>query len=296
MKVDGVFAGGGVKALAFAGALEALMSKGIEFERVAGTSAGALTAAFIKAGFTSGDIQTLFRDVQMKNFLDPRPIGAVFPFLRWIYVYRRMGVYKGDAFENWLAETLAQKGVKTFNDLPEGSLKIVTSDISNGTFMVVPDDLPRYGLSERTFSVARAVRMSCSLPFFFEPVTLKNSEGEKSLIVDGGVLSNFPIWLFMRKGQTKRKRPVLGLKLSPEYSDLPARNITNGLSYLHAIFDTMRTAHDQRYISKVHAENIIFIPVKGVTSTSFDMSEAERNELIKLGRETALSFLSDWSY
>jgi NTE family protein len=296
MKVDAVFAGGGVKALAFVGAMEAMSSKGISIERAAGTSAGAITAAFIKSGYKAVEISNLFNEIDVKQFLDPGPVGTVFPFLRWLRLYTQMGFYKGEAFEEWMREALANKGVRTFGDLPEGCLKMVASDISNGRFIILPDDLPKYGIDSDRFSVAKAVRMSSSLPFFFEPVKIKNQKGDEAVIVDGGVLSNFPIWLFIRKGEIKRKRPVLGLRLSPEYEEAPQNKITNSLSLLHSMFDTMRTAHDQRYVAKVHARNIIFIPVKGISTTQFQMTEQERKDLINLGKKSAMSFLSKWSY
>lgn len=45
MLIDGVFAGGGVKAFAFIGALQAMEEKNFTFSRIAGTSAGALWGA-----------------------------------------------------------------------------------------------------------------------------------------------------------------------------------------------------------------------------------------------------------
>lgn len=65
--------------------------------------------------------------------------------------------------------------------------------------------------------------MSCSLPYFFEPVRLKINH-RKIVIVDGGVLSNFPMWLFDRENVMK-ERPVLGIKLSPNINEQPPREI-----------------------------------------------------------------------
>ncbi|UJW57544.1 patatin-like phospholipase family protein [Bacillus sp. A116_S68] len=295
MQVDGVFAGGGMKALAFVGALEVLAEKNINFKRTAGTSAGALTAAFIKSGYHADDIYQLFSDLDTKHFLDSRPLGTIFPLIKWLSLYSRMGLYKGHTFEKWVEDALAIKGIKTFNDLPNGCLKMVASDMTYGRFIVLPDDLPQYGYDAGQFSVAKAVRMSCSLPFFFEPVKLKNDKGEDSIIVDGGVLSNFPLWLFMRKGK-KRERPILGLRLAPEYEDIPPRTIKNSLSLLLSMFDTMRSAHDQRYVAKKDAKDIVFIPVEGAGVTNFGMNEKEKKQLVNLGRETTAAFLKSWSY
>ena len=59
MLVDGVFSGGGIKGFAFVGALQVLEDRGIYFERVAGTSAGAIMACFIAAGYTADEIEEL---------------------------------------------------------------------------------------------------------------------------------------------------------------------------------------------------------------------------------------------
>mgnify|MGYP003484396654 CR=1 FL=1 len=60
MIVDGVFSGGGIKGFAYVGAIQALEEKGIKFERVAGTSAGAILATFIAAGFNAQELEEIF--------------------------------------------------------------------------------------------------------------------------------------------------------------------------------------------------------------------------------------------
>lgn len=59
MSVAGVFEGGGALGTAYIGALRALHDNGVWFGRVAGTSAGAITASMIAAGFTAPEIQWL---------------------------------------------------------------------------------------------------------------------------------------------------------------------------------------------------------------------------------------------
>ncbi|UCZ54590.1 patatin-like phospholipase family protein [Bacillus shivajii] len=296
MLIDGVFAGGGIKALAFVGALEVLDKKNIQFERIAGTSAGAITAAFIKSGYNGAEIEQMFADMQFQQLLDPRIGTTIFPFLRWLRLYRKMGIYKGNEFEQWVDKLLKKKGVSTFSDFPEGSLKMIASDITNGRILVLPDDLTKYGIIPHSFSVARAIRMSCSLPFFFEPVKLTDSDGKESLIVDGGVLSNFPMWIFQKRGQKHLKRPVIGFRLTPSLDAIPPRQVTNALSMLTSMFDTMRNAHDQRYISKNHAKNVVFIPVEDVSTTQFTLSDQDKLKLIELGKTSTEKFLKKWSY
>jgi len=210
--IDGVFSGGGLKGFALVGAYQVLEAESFRFKRVAGTSAGAILAAFIAAGYSGKEIQTMLEELDVPSLLDPRKTFFPFPFMKWVNVYNHLGLYKGKALEKWFFHRLAAKGVYTFGDLPRDSLKLVASDLTNGRIIVLPDDLHKYEIDANNFSVACALRMSCGIPFFFEPVTLKTGKGE-SIIVDGGVLSNFPLWIFDDK-EGRKVRPILGLKLS----------------------------------------------------------------------------------
>ncbi|MGO4887120.1 patatin-like phospholipase family protein [Anaerobacillus sp. MEB173] len=284
MEIDGVFAGGGVKAIAFVGALKVLEDKGYTFQRVAGTSAGAIIASLIKAGYTSKELTSVLSETNLQQFLDPKHSILPFPFIKWLRVYKRLGLYKGDELESWLREKLKAKGVTTFADLPKGSLKIIASDLTKGQLIVLPDDLEKYGIIPDKFSVAKAVRMSCSLPYFFEPVKLYDGKGQQCIIVDGGVISNFPMWLFTNK-KGKSKRPVLGFKLSDSLEEAIPNKIDNAFEMVGSLLETMLKARDNRYISKDIAENIVFIPVEKIKLTEFTLAKKKVEELIELGRQ-----------
>ena len=293
MMIDGVFSGGGLKNFALLGAFQVLEEQGFRFERVAGTSAGAILASFIAAGYTAKEMEDLLDDQNFQTLLDPRKTAVPLPVMKWLMLYWRLGLYQGVALENWFLEKLAAKGLYTFGDLPEGALKLVVSDITNGRMMVIPDDLPRYGLSPETFPVSRALRMSCGLPFFFEPVKLKDGSGE-SFVVDGGFLSNFPIWLF-EDDYGKRERPLIGLKLTRGKKEENGHKIKNGIELFQALFSTMQDAHDERHISKRNEKDIIFIPVDDAKTTQFNMTPELKGALIKRGREYTEKFLKTWS-
>src|SRR5690606_1602286 len=114
--------------------------------------------------------------------------------------YFKKGLYSGDALEEWVYDKLREKGIRTFADVPPGKLRIIASDITNGRLLVLPDDIAQYGQDPQQMEVARAVRMSTSIPFFFDPVMLQTPTSRKTFyIVDGGILSNFPMWLFDRE-------------------------------------------------------------------------------------------------
>ncbi|QUW22444.1 patatin-like phospholipase family protein [Sporosarcina sp. Marseille-Q4063] len=292
MLIDGVFSGGGLKGFALVGAYEVLEEKGYQFKRVAGTSAGAILASFIAAGYTAKEIERLFDDLDLTSLLDSRLTMLPFPLLKWLHIYWRLGLYQGKELEKWFLEKLADKGVYSFSDLPEGSLKLVASDLTNGRMIVLPDDLERYGIAQETFPVARAVRMSCGIPFFFEPVRLKVGSGD-TIVVDGGVLSNFPMWIF-DNDVGKRDRPVLGLKLSRRKEEMEGRQIKNAINLFEALFSTMKNAHDEKYISRKHEKNIVFIPVENYSATQFDLDEESKRDLLDIGRKRTELFLNLW--
>ncbi|MDP4106521.1 MAG: patatin-like phospholipase family protein [Bacillota bacterium] len=292
MQIDGVFSGGGIKGFALVGACEEIEKRGFHFVRLAGTSAGSIVAALVAAGYTSKEIYQLLDELDLTKLLDARK--SFIPFAKWLFVYWKLGLYKGNELENWLKQKLEAKGLKTFSDLPPQALRVIASDISNGQMLVLPDDLEKYGIVPGSFSIAKAIRMSCSIPYFFEPVKLRSMHGV-NILVDGGVLSNFPIWLF-DKEDGQKVRPVLGIKLSPSVYQHEKHRIGNAVQLFSALFETMKDAHDARYISKRHAKNIIFIPTDGVLSIEFQLTSEKKQALYELGREQAKKFFSSWCY
>ena len=130
---------------------------------------------------------------------------------------------------------------------------------------MLPGDLSYFGFDPDRFSISRAVRMSMSIPIFFEPVKLKDPSGRVHCIVDGGVLSNYPIWL-LDDGTSTPQWPTFGFKLvEPDKRALKKadRNPINSvLSFLKALGGTMMDAHDNYHISnsKGDFERTIGIP------------------------------------
>lgn len=296
MKIDGVFSGGGVKAFAFVGVLEVLEEQNLELERVAGTSAGAIVASLIAAGYEFHEIKAIINELDLTKFTDPPVLSKLLPFTKWLFLYRMLGLNKGDRLEHWLNTKLASKNIHTFHDIKASYLKVVVSDLSLGKLVVIPDDLERvYGIQPAYFPVSKAVRMSAGFPFFFMPKKMPGKYKKKSIIVDGGLLSNFPLWIFDHKNSS-RQRPILGIKLT-DASDksIGPRKINNALDMFQALFSTMKQAHDARYISKNEKKDIIIVPVSNVGTVNFQLSQEKKEELIQSGREHASEFLKRWS-
>ncbi|MDF2719892.1 MAG: hypothetical protein K0R28_6817 [Paenibacillus sp.] len=308
MYVNGVFEGGGVKAIALAGAIKAAEEQGVKFRQVAGTSSGAIVASLLAAGYTADEmkkiiLETPFSDFLAQSWLHQLPI--IGPAAR---ILIKKGLYSGQRLEQWMADKLAAKGIRTFADLPRGKLKIIASDISQGKLLVLPDDIAQYGIDPDQFPVAKAVRMSTSIPYFFDPIVLRKTaklrkKGDSFAdqfiyIVDGGLLSNFPLWIYDEENSKipeKDQIPTLGFHLVGKQSNAP-RRIIGPLSMFQALFATMMEAHDERYIEEKNRFRTIKIPTLGVRLTDFDIKPEKSLELFNAGYGAAKSYFQKWSH
>jgi NTE family protein len=291
LKCDAVFEGGGVKGIAFIGAIQETERRGYTFHRIAGTSAGSLIGSLLAAGYTGDELEEILTHTDFIKFMDQNWI-CKFPLIgRGLNIMIRNGVYLGQKLESWIGQKLKVKGVETFGDLPEGKLKIIASDISNGRILILPDDLPQYGIDQRSFPIKRAVRMSSSIPYFFEPAYFYN-QGKRVIIVDGGLLSNYPVWLF--DSRSTPRWPTFGYRLRG--ANPGKMEIKGPLSLLIALVSTMLEAHDRRYIEEHDAARTIFIPVEDVKATDFQLTEKKRRQLVNYGKKEAKDFFDRWNF
>jgi NTE family protein len=302
-KIDAVFEGGGVKGSALVGAIAATEELGYQFENIAGTSAGAIVGALLAAGYSSREIKALMDGIDFNNFKDPTgfskfPLGGIGMSLLF-----KKGIYKGDYLEKWLEQLLAQKNVRTFKDLVIAQyaqdpqyrykLQVIASDISDGKLLVLPRDSKNYGIDPDNLKVAFAVRMSMSIPYFFVPIIEKNN-GKKSYIVDGAVLSNFPVWL-LDDNTSNPPWPTIGYKLVDPKEEKPHK-IFGPITLFLALFETMMEAHDARYIEDKNFARTVPIPTNGVQTTDFHINLETKNMLYSSGYEAAKKFFTTWNF
>lgn len=318
-RVDLVCEGGGVRGIALVGALGVLEEHGYRIQNRAGTSAGAIVTTLHAAGYDAAQLHTLMHETDFSRFIDLGLLDrlpVVGPPLSVLYEH---GVFEGDAFYRWMTQQLAARGVQTFADLvhpefaDEGSLyryrvQVIASDLSARRLLVLPRDAGLLGFEDPDdMEVALAVRMSMSIPLFFEPVRFENPKtGETHVIVDGGVLSNYPVWLFDSDGAPKW--PTFGLRLVEEHATSDAvaeeldafEQIRRGplglIEYLRGLFETMMQAHDRLYIEQAQFARTIPIPTGGITAVDFLLSDEESEMLHQAGRDAAEAFLARWSF
>jgi len=250
MVCDMVFAGGGAKGVAHLGGLWALDRLGIRIKRLAGTSAGAITASLVAAGFSADELFSEFFDIDFMKFRDGFWDQRLPKFAKIAAISSSYGMYEGEKLQSWLEQRLVAKHANTFGRLPRGDvgmlseldrsdghrLQVMASDITHSCELMLPRDLslPRYGkLRPDSFPVAAAVRMSISVPFFFTPYKLHTS-----LIVDGAFATNLPLETFDKEDPDEVRWPTFGINLTSGPS--PPQSTSDLYRFGLAIFDTMR--------------------------------------------------------
>ncbi|MFY0543283.1 patatin-like phospholipase family protein [Brevibacillus sp. H7] len=293
MKADAVFEGGGVKGIAFIGALKVMEEQGYEWEKLAGTSAGSIVAALVSAGYRSVELYEVFKRMDYFHLLQRRGLGRI-PLVGNLYsLFVHEGMYPSDGIEELVDELLRRKGIRTFGDLSEGKLRIIASDITSGKMLVLPDDLALFGVDPADFPISKAVRMSSSIPFFFQPVRI-DLQNQPHYVVDGGLLSNYPVWLFDVPGIPRW--PTIGFRLHGKRAQAVETNVDGLFSLTKGLIMTMLDAHDRLYVEKTNAVRTIFIDSLGVRATQFKLSEEVRDQLFRSGEEAARRFLEMWNF
>jgi NTE family protein len=327
-RVDLVFEGGGVKGIGLAGAFSYLDEQGFTPQRVAGTSAGAITAALVAAGYSGDELQSLvLEQMKFKSFED----GGHWPVSEALELAAHKGLHPGKYFEGWMRERLEEKGITKFGQLrvPSGDggngdaggadgsgaaqyrLQVIASDITEQRMLVLPRDAEEHlGMDPDELEIAAAVRMSMSIPIFFDPVVYHDPRKphDQRLIVDGGLLSNFPVWLFDTPADQVPRWPTFGLLLVAPNQQAPLvaggapKRTDEGkvsiLGFLLAIGHTMMEAHDRLYVEQANYARTIPINTLGVQTTQFSIDNEPqlKRKLYDSGRDAAAEFLKTWDF
>ena len=297
MKADIVCEGGGVKGIALLGAIYYLEEKGYTFEHFAGTSAGAIVSSLLAVGYTGKDLKNMLLNINFTDFYEKNKL-TLLPFIGpTVSLFKNKGLFSGNKIEEYLNNLYKAKGKTKFKDIAkngESPLKVIASDITNKRLIVLPDDLKDYNIDPMEFNIAKAVRMSISLPFYFNPVILKNGK-EASYIVDGGILSNFPIWLFDVEGTPKW--PTFGLKLLSD-NDLKKNhpNNSNLITYSCDLIDTILANSDEAFLNNKDSVRTIKIRTYNIGTIDFAISKDQYLTLFNSGYKCAKEFLAKWNF
>ena len=369
MKYDMVFEGGGAKGMVFVGAMQEFEERGHTHDRLLGTSAGAITAALLAAGYRSGEMlealaekkgdssvfsnfmgepgsfsdSSLVKDGALARLLtnidipllpdalEKRLDQAVInwiasnPKASHLFSFVELGGwYSAENFLTWISKKMdsgeymgkprnfSKMTLKQFHEATGKDLSLVASDTTAEIMLV---------LNHRTapnLPVVWAVRMSMSIPLLWQEVVWKKEWGsyrglemEGHTIVDGGLLSNFPIELFISdlKSVTdvmgnKTSGNVLGL-LIDETLPVPGAQTSKSdadeggfdfsqlatVQRLNQLINTVLGARDKSVI-EAFEQYVARMPAKGYGTTEFDMTDDRRNRLVKAGRKAMQNYFT----
>ena len=323
-----VFEGGGVKGIAYVGALQVLEEKGIlaDVMRVGGTSAGAINAVLVGLDYTPAETRQILNKMNFEKFMDD-------DFGLWRDVERLLsdfGWYKGDFFREWIGDLIAQKTGNpnvTFDQVQQQKeqkgfrdMYFMGTNISTHFAEVFSHEhTPR-------MCVADAVRISMSIPLFF--AARRSPRGD--VYVDGGVLDNYPVKLFDRQryidpknlkahgklteyykkhnAGLKRKKlaispylynkETLGFRLDSEREVAMFRDqaepaveaIDDFFDYTRNLLKTLMDAQANYHLHGDDWQRTIYIDTLGVKTTEFNITDAKKKALVDSGRKGSQAY------
>ncbi|WP_281636934.1 patatin-like phospholipase family protein [Flavobacterium marginilacus] len=190
-KIGLVLSGGGAKGFAHIGVLNVLEDAGIKIDYIGGTSMGAVIGGLYAMGYNAKQIDSIidttnFSNVindfiprSSKNFYEKRNdelYALILPFNKFS-IGTPEGLSKGMYNFNLLSRlTFPVRHVRNFNELPIPFVCVGTN-IALGEQVVFDKGI-----------LSQAITGSASLPSIFAPIIIDNN-----LIIDGGVINNYPI-------------------------------------------------------------------------------------------------------
>jgi predicted acylesterase/phospholipase RssA len=257
-----VMKGGGIKGLAFAGALLEL-ERHFSFDIFSGASAGAITAVLLGAGYTPTEIRETLAETSFGTFFDASWLRAAWNLLT------TYGLYTGDVCERWIRDLLAKK-IKAMGRIEMRHLHdSVIYACAPGQGTVVFDSRG----CNKNVDAAFAARCSMSIPFIFRPMTV-----EQRRVYDGGMRNNFPVARFLADNPG---RPFLALYLG---EPLGFRKSQFVLSELLDIW----LGGDELAIIDSHRDSVAVINPKPISTLDFALSKNETEFLLKAGQAAAM--------
>lgn len=318
-----VFEGGGVLGCAYVGVVEVLHQQDIlpNIKRVGGTSAGSIVALLISLNYSSTEIMKELKELDLKKFADD-DWGLIRDTSRF---FNKFGWHKGKAMLEWLEDIVNRKTGSP--DTTFGQMQIDKEKKSFKDLYIIGTNTNTHFstvFSHETHSamrIADAIRISMSIPLFFEAV-----EFENDTYVDGGVLMNFPIKLFDRKSYLEDNKNGIVTKAYAEYQLESAENpfvsntetlgfriesktqrniligqpperreIKNVYQFTKNLIGTILDFQQNISLHDLDSDRTVYVINTNETSAiNFDITPTEKDALIQSGRDSTKTYFNNF--
>lgn len=308
-----VFEGAGIRGIAYCGALYELKERGMleQVHRVAGTSSGAITACLLSVGYTPEEIEAVIRSTNFAKFNDG---GGIF-FGGIHRLRRKLGWYKGNAFQRWLEQLIEKRtgnGRITFAELKAKADADPRFRELVAVGLCLNHQETEYFSAETypNMAVADAIRASMAIPLYYEPMILdstglriprKQQQPEHHVCVDGGFTDNFPIRIFDHRpfcdadsclGRT------LGIRIdsdaqihndrhSRELQDMPVSSLGE---FMGAFFYLVKETMNRYALTDADWQRTVSVSDCGVGPKVKKMSDAQNQLLMDAGRKGVIEY------
>ncbi|MDD3172848.1 MAG: patatin-like phospholipase family protein [Herbinix sp.] len=300
-----VFEGGGILGISYLGVLDYLMQNGWtkDIKRIAGTSAGAITACITSFNLAFADLNAIaesldYSKLPSKSALDnldlipedvKKTIAELLGDINCIYrLMNKYGWYSTEYFYLWIRDVIAdqfnsakKRPPYTFSDFKNASLHKYNRPFWDlyivGTNLSMKNSSVFSYETTPMMEVAEAVRISMSIPLFFEAVITDDSKvsdnSMTNVFCDGGAINNYPLNLF----DSPRYNPylyyganmdTLGVRFR---STLKYAPIDNLLAYIESIL------HLSSYIQQEIYESNPLNKQRSIVIDTYDISPLDFN-------------------
>ncbi|HCU57597.1 MAG TPA: hypothetical protein DF984_05135 [Anaerolineaceae bacterium] len=312
-----VFKGGGIRGIAYLGAVEELERLGLmeKIQRVAGSSVGAISALMVSLRLPAKEIKSIFDTLDFSRIPQARTEDQPVSILTRLEVatcsqrlLKNFGWYSSEYFYNWIKELIAEyvqgNPDATFADLRQmgyRDLYVVVSNMTKHCAEVMSVE------STPDVAVADAIRMSMSIPLYFEALHFDGQTfGKGDLYVDGGLFNNYPVDVFDRpdgiekylSGQPRVNWRTLGLYLYPEKDkEKPEwKNPSSLIEYINLLIANIYSTYPltTQVPGKLDQQRTIRIGDCGVSSTNFNIKPNDKvyQALYDSGKKAVQAFFA----
>ena len=275
-----IFGGGAVRGYAYLGVINAFEQIGFYPQKLAGSSVGAVFAAFCALNIPLKEMEEIFLEVNFELFRDINfTFGPTF------------SLSKGGVFLDWLREIIEKHYYKDnykkgknppvcFKDI-DRDLALISTDLSNfRPFIFSKETTPN-------FEIALAIRASASMPGLLTPVHFENR-----ILADGDIMKSSPIWR-LDKSLCPDELRILELRLEGIKKD---NTIKNFLDYMNTIYSCI-TNHSTDFIIEMYSQkdkfDYIKMDTKDLLLANFNINMQTKKELANIGYNATMQFFKE---